>query len=101
MQFSDAEKAELVSVLTPEELEGMKHPALRFDPVAYACSSYEQWYRDNSRFIDPVAVYCSARRDAIALLKNVGETSRALLSASEGCCPLKQAAKWRAFRAAK
>jgi len=101
MQLTKEQQSELVSLLTPEELEGMKHPALRFDPVAYATSSFEQWYRDNSRFVDPVAVYCSARRTAIATLKNVGEASRALLSAAEGCDPLKQAARLNALRAAK
>jgi hypothetical protein len=101
LQVKKDQQTELLAVLTPEELEGMKHPALKFDPVAYATSSFELWHRDNQQFIDPVAAYCSARRSAIALLKSVPETSMALLRVSEGCCPLKQAAKWRAFRAAR
>ena len=105
MQLSPEQKARLVEVLTPEEIAGANHPALRFGPTMYATSAFSIWHAEpaNEGLVGDTAVetFVAARRSAITMLKSVPETSMSLLRVSAGCDPLKQAAKWNAARAAR
>jgi hypothetical protein len=105
MTLTEEQKNKLVAVLTAAEIEGASHPALRCDPVTYATSAFSLWHREpgNEGFVGDAAIetFCAARRTAIATLKSVPADSMVLLRVSEGCDPLKLAARWNAFRAAK
>jgi hypothetical protein len=84
----------LTTVMSAEEKAGAEH--IHCEIGAFARSALDLWRRDeeNQRYIDPVAAFVSARRQALAIVATIPAQSLALLRCSEGVDPIAIAKRW-------